>query len=453
MRSNRVLVIGKTADEAAAGAARLQAGGQFEVTACDWQAASQMASSGQFQLVVVVIGNGVGIAAASAFARAADRWDCRSRLILAALTDAGTAALHRDLQQAGFDDIIHRPLHAVQIASRLQVLVRLSTMRRELARRQASARGFSNVESLYMAPAELLTISRRPHVLLVQFENAAPAAEHFSRAVRSCAEAQVCDDPEMAHTLLYRGGLDAVLICAGADETAAVRFVERMRSTPSLYNLPILLAVADPRTVNLERVFDVGVTEIAETSLASEELSVHLTSFKRLESLRSALATKYAAHVESTLRDGVTSMATFGFGMLHLDATLADAHDSGLPVSAAMIRIANIEAINREHGYRAGDMVLRRVGDIVRRCIRGEDLATRLSGASILIQFPDTSFHAARIATNRLLNVLRHQSYEVPEAGRTIAVTFDCNAAAWNGEVDAAGLVQALATEPIAAAA
>lgn len=453
MRLNRVLIVGKTAAQAEAGIARLAGDKSVEMSPTTWIDAPLQAASGKFQLVVVLVGGDIGIAAATTFARAAERWMRRDAMMLVALTDEGTAALHRELQGAGFDDIIHKPVHRAQISSRLSVLLRLSTMRRELARRQATARGFTNGEGLFLAPAEPALAGRRASVLLVQFDHGKDCGEQFSRAVRSCTEAQICDDPDTAHAMLYRGGLDAVLLCSGGDAGTAIDFADKMRRMPALYNLPVLLATHDVQALDLDRVFSAGITDVAQTCLSSEQLSVHLASFKRLEALRSALAARYAQHVETVIRDGVTGFSCHGFGMAHLQDTLDECGELALPVAVASVHVNNLDDINAVHGYRVGDMVLRRLGDIVRRCIRGEDMATRLSGAHFLVQFPDTRYAAARIAVQRLSNVLRYQKIELPDGGGSIGLDIGYNLSGWDGKTDARALVAQLKDKNIAVAA
>jgi diguanylate cyclase (GGDEF)-like protein len=452
VRVNRILVIGKDEAHARAGTERLSTDNHNLISTAAWVDGSTMASSGKFQLVIVLLGKEIGVAAATNFARSAERWAKRSAMMLVALTDDGSAALHRELQNAGFDDIIHKPMHRAQISSRLSILLRLSTMRRELVRRQATARGFTNGEGLFLGLAEPTLHSRRASVLLIQFDRSEACAEQFTRAVRSCTESQICDDPESAHAMLYRGGLDAVLLCAGGDLGTAIDFADKMRRIPALYNLPVLLAAPHIEDIDLDSVFAAGITDVAPTCLSSEQLTVHLASFKRLEALRSALAAKFAQHVETVIRDGVTGTACYGFGLAHLEDTLRECGDLGLPASVGSLRINNLSEINAGHGYRAGDMVLRKVGDTIRRCIRGEDMATRLSGTHFLIQFPDTRYGSARVAMQRLSNVLRYQKIDLADGG-SISVDIEYSLSGWDGKSDARALIGGLKGQTIAVAA
>ncbi len=450
---NRILVVAKNDDWAVQAIERLASGANADMFPSSWVDAPQLSASGKYQIVIVQLGGDIGVASATTFARNAARWQNRNSILLVALTDEASTAIHRDLQMSGFDDIIHKPVHKAQIASRISVLLRLSTMRRELTRRQATARGFTNGESLFLAPGQPLSGARRASVLLVQFDSSSESAEQFTRAVRSCTEAQIADDPQTAQSMLYRGGLDAVLLCADADADAAIAFADRMRQIPALYNLPVLLASSDVSALDLDEIFAVGITDVTETSLSSEQLSVHLASFKRLEALRGSLAARFAQHVEMVIRDGVTGMACFGFGMGHLERTLDDCAALDLPLSIASLRLKNLDEINRVYGYRAGDTVLRKLGDTIRRCIRGEDMATRTGGANFLIQFPDTNYGAARVAVQRLSNVLRFQQIDLPDGAGPINVELDYNLTGWDGKADAETLVAGLKKHRLALAA
>nr|WP_279380251.1 GGDEF domain-containing protein [Sphingosinicella soli] len=152
------------------------------------------------------------------------------------------------------------------------------------------------------------------------------------------------------------------------------------------------------------------------------------------------------------IRDGLTGFAGHGFGMAHLQSTLHDCAELSLPVAVAGLTIENLDEINAEHGYLAGDVVMRRIGDMVRRCIRGEDMATRLSGSRILVQFPDTRYANANVAVRRLANVLRFQKIDL-RGGASVALRIGYTLACWDGKADARMLVASLKARKVAVAA
>jgi diguanylate cyclase len=60
------------------------------------------------------------------------------------------------------------------------------------------------------------------------------------------------------------------------------------------------------------------------------------------------------------------------------------------------------KAYNDEHGHLAGDAALARMGAVLRRAIRGDDLAFRYGGEEFLLLLPDTDLAGAHHVAERV---------------------------------------------------
>lgn len=81
---------------------------------------------------------------------------------------------------------------------------------------------------------------------------------------------------------------------------------------------------------------------------------------------------------------------------------LALARRHGRPVTLAYIDLDNFKAVNDTHGHRAGDAVLRRVGELLRTSLRTTDLAARIGGDEFAVLFAETGPEAAGPTIERL---------------------------------------------------
>jgi diguanylate cyclase (GGDEF)-like protein len=85
--------------------------------------------------------------------------------------------------------------------------------------------------------------------------------------------------------------------------------------------------------------------------------------------------------------------------------------------------IDNFKQINDRHGHPAGDYVLREIGRVVQAYVRREDLAARYGGDEIAIILPETPLAGAIIASERLLEVLRHHPFKYENQPLTVTVS------------------------------
>jgi diguanylate cyclase (GGDEF)-like protein len=92
---------------------------------------------------------------------------------------------------------------------------------------------------------------------------------------------------------------------------------------------------------------------------------------------------------------------------------VTDANRTSQSFSLAGLSIANIEALNSELGYAAGDRVIRQVGEVIGLLIRGEDLASRYAGSKFIVALPDTPVEQAKYAIRRINGVIAHTEFAV----------------------------------------
>ncbi len=102
----------------------------------------------------------------------------------------------------------------------------------------------------------------------------------------------------------------------------------------------------------------------------------------------------------------------------------------GAPLSVALFDLDHFKKLNDSLGHGAGDMAIRRFGEILRAAVRSSDLACRYGGEEFAVLFPETSARSALAVADR---VRRNVEREPFAAGRPFRVTVSAGVADTNG--------------------
>ena len=79
----------------------------------------------------------------------------------------------------------------------------------------------------------------------------------------------------------------------------------------------------------------------------------------------------------------------------------------------ACFDLDRFKTVNDSLGHAAGDLVIRRFGEIVRGIVRASDLACRLGGEEFAALLPNTSAASARPVAERIRKALERERFEI----------------------------------------
>jgi diguanylate cyclase (GGDEF)-like protein len=137
--------------------------------------------------------------------------------------------------------------------------------------------------------------------------------------------------------------------------------------------------------------------ELSRQQQGSRELNQQLMSLNhRLEAL--------------AITDDLTGLYNRRQAMSRLEEQWAVSDRYQRCLSAVMIDIDHFKSVNDKYGHAAGDMVLREVAAILRRCVRTTDTVCRMGGEEFLIILPYQTMPEAELCAQRCrLGVAAHE--------------------------------------------
>jgi diguanylate cyclase (GGDEF)-like protein len=128
----------------------------------------------------------------------------------------------------------------------------------------------------------------------------------------------------------------------------------------------------------------------------AEHIALSLANLKLHETLRS-----------QSIRDPLTGLFNRRYMEESLEREMRRASRGRHPVGIIMLDLDHFKQFNDTFGHDAGDTVLREVGAILQRSIRGEDIACRYGGEEFTLILPEVSLLDAANRAEHLRETVR----------------------------------------------
>lgn len=184
----------------------------------------------------------------------------------------------------------------------------------------------------------------------------------------------------------------------GADGLTVCRAV-RQRNSPYVY--AILLTARDARQDMVEAL-EAGADDFLTKPLDLTELTARMRAGVRVVELQERLLEiQEGLRVQAT-RDDLTGLHNRRVVLEHLERELRRGRHEQRPVAVALADIDNFKAINDRYGHPAGDVVLKRVAEALRREVREYDAVGRYGGEEFLFVLPGCDRESGLIAAERI---------------------------------------------------
>jgi diguanylate cyclase (GGDEF)-like protein len=130
--------------------------------------------------------------------------------------------------------------------------------------------------------------------------------------------------------------------------------------------------------------------------------------------------------------DSLTGLMNHGAMLSRLQEEIERARRQGSPLACLLVDLDDFKQINDQFGHLAGDGILRRVADTLRREFRRFDRVARYGGDEFVVILPNAEIGRATSAARRILERLREIAVEGEEGGR-LPLTVSVGLATWDG--------------------
>jgi two-component system cell cycle response regulator PopA len=357
------------------------------------------------------------------------------------------ALADEDVDPLGVLDLVMAPpVHAHQIALRLEAMVRLAIAEEEFDLRSRTFRDYGQTLSppkTDLSPLQILGVGEPGPKFL--------ALSHALAAVG--AETTGAFTAYTAFDYLHERSFDAVVLWAGETHAEALSIAGGMRRNTRLFHVPAVLYQRAGAEIGTGEAYNRGLSDIIspETSetAAARRTAALARAYRRETAIRRALDRAKVSGVMDPIT-GLFTRELFAVHLGHLSKALQSRHR---PLSIAVLRLdAGLDAARlREEGHLS--RALPQIGSMIGRLVRAEDTAARLATDVFALALPGAGVGAARSAAERIAAVIACTAFDGGDGRTPFTIDFHVGAAerlAGESAMHTLERAAAAAAEPVA---
>ncbi len=241
---------------------------------------------------------------------------------------------------------------------------------------------------------QFLRISQAQQGRVLIVDDDPDVLEHYSRHLRFAG--LTVEQLLSADTLVERleeMRPDVLLLDVNLPRVSGIDVCRALRRSERWELLPILVVTSrtDPET--RLAAFRAGASDVIPKPVIPEELLARV----RVQEERVRM------HRERADRDALSGLLLRRAFLEAFQRSLAGCVRRKQPLSLVLFDIDKFKSINDTYGHLAGDQVIARLGELLRRRFRIEDLRGRWAGEEFVLAFPGATPEFALEATERLL--------------------------------------------------
>lgn len=318
--------------------------------------------------------------------------------IIAALSRPG------NIDKSIFDSVIFYPAHPSQIAARVDFLVRLQAMEREINLRiETLSEDFEITHALQedtlRAPYQILFIGKATPEFMVVINALQKRNVEVVAAFTSFS----------AFDYLHQRTFDAVVMNALEGMDSALTIGDVMRRNSRLYHVPTFLLIDDNSDYH-DQAYKKGAHDIITPQNSEDEIAGRVLELANYHRIHSQLKREY----ETIGGDRCLDMASKTFNNPFFSAHLARAHKHHT-LAGTSLSIVGIHLFPDRRATHSPDKVrhaMDKVGEILKNMVRMQDAVARMHHDLYMISFPEMPLIHAQKVIDRVTDIISHTAFD-----------------------------------------
>ena len=347
-----------------------------------------------------------------------------------------------ELEAAGFDLVLTPPAYPIQMALRLESLLRGAVAEEEFELRIET---FAD----YGRRLELPDEPERSFRILAVGEPAPQFLALSNALAQAGAEVVGAFTAYTAFDYLHERAFDAVVLWGGENQSEALSIAAGMRRNTRLYHTPALLYLKEGSAVTHAEAFSKGVSDVASPETPADQTARRVLELARAYRRQTAIRQALERARSTGLMDAATGLFTRDLFAAHLARLAQAARIRRRPLSVCVLKAPDRPELApiRRGGWL--DRAIPQIGSMIGRLVRAEDTAARLSSEVFGLALPATRGAQALAAGERIAAVIACTAFEAGDGKPAFVVEFDIGVAEVDPSENAARALERAAAKAL----
>jgi len=215
---------------------------------------------------------------------------------------------------------------------------------------------------------------------------------------------------------------DLILLDIMMPKMNGFQVCRRVKSSENTRFIPIIMVTALNEIEDKVKGIEAGADDFISKPFNKLELLARVKSLLRIKHLHDELELKIqeleiaqGKLLQLAITDGLTELYNYRYFKDQLNQEITRAKRHNTTVSIAMIDIDYFKNYNDTHGHPAGDLVLKKIAELLRNNIRKIDVAARYGGEEFALILVETDKQAAAFVANKIKTLIERQKFNFEE--------------------------------------
>ena len=232
----------------------------------------------------------------------------------------------------------------------------------------------------------------------------------------------VAEDGVQALRRIEEESPDLILLDIMMPKMNGFQVCQQIKNNENNRFIPIIMVTALNELEDKVKGIEAGADDFICKPFNKLELLARVKSLLRIKHLHDELELKIkelkiaqSKLLQLAITDGLTGLHNYRYFKQQLVQEITRAKRHNINVSIAMIDIDFFKNYNDTHGHPAGDIVLKKIADLLRNNIRKIDIAARYGGEEFSLILVETNRQAAGIVANKIKNLIEQHKFDYEE--------------------------------------